>query len=88
MQAGARMDDLGSAYLDGALCVLNEDGTTSFSGMAASDTIGAAELVYFAFDLLFVDGASIGRSSSARCASRRYSPAPLGAIRSAPIKLI
>jgi DNA ligase D-like protein (predicted ligase) len=52
--------DLGSAYLDGELCALNEDGTTSFSGMqAATDTVGAAELIYFVFGLLFVDGASI-----------------------------
>jgi bifunctional non-homologous end joining protein LigD len=57
---GLRALDLGSTYLDGELCALNEDGTTSFSGMqAATDTVGAAELVYFVFDLLFVDGASI-----------------------------
>jgi ATP-dependent DNA ligase len=51
---------LGAADLDGELCVLNEDGTTSFSGLqAATDSRGAAELVYFAFDLLFVEGAGI-----------------------------
>jgi DNA ligase D-like protein (predicted ligase) len=51
---------LGAAYLDGELCVLNADGTTSFSGLqAATDSRGSAELVYFAFDLLFVDGAGI-----------------------------
>jgi DNA ligase D-like protein (predicted ligase) len=46
---------LGNAYLDGELCALNEDGTTSFSGMQNA----TAGLVYFAFDLLFVDGAVI-----------------------------
>jgi bifunctional non-homologous end joining protein LigD len=57
---GLRKLDLGSAYLDGELCALNEDGTTSFSGIqAATDMLGAAELIYFAFDLLFVDGTSI-----------------------------
>jgi bifunctional non-homologous end joining protein LigD len=51
---------LGNAYLDGELCALRPDGTTSFSGLqAATDTPGAAELVYFAFDLLFIDGADI-----------------------------
>jgi DNA ligase D-like protein (predicted ligase) len=49
---------LGSAYLDGELCAL--DGTTSFSGIqAATDERGAADLVYFVFDLLFLDGISI-----------------------------
>jgi DNA ligase D-like protein (predicted ligase) len=52
--------ELGSAYVDGELCALNADGTTSFSGLqAATDRRGSAELVYFAFDLLFVDGAGI-----------------------------
>jgi hypothetical protein len=33
--------ELGAVYLDGELCVLNEDGTTSFSGMqAAADSGG------------------------------------------------
>jgi DNA ligase D-like protein (predicted ligase) len=52
--------ELGAAYLDGELCALNADGTTSFSGMqAATDNRRSAALVYFAFDLLFVDGAGI-----------------------------
>src|ERR1700730_6121893 len=47
--------ELGNAYLDGELCTVRPDGTTSFSGMqAASDAGGAAGLVYFAFDLLFI----------------------------------
>jgi bifunctional non-homologous end joining protein LigD len=52
--------NLGSVYIDGELYALNPDGTTSFSGMqAATDERGAAELVYFAFDLVFGDGAGI-----------------------------
>jgi len=51
---------LGDVYLDGELCALNPDGTTSFSALqAATDERGSAELVYFLFDLLFVDGLDI-----------------------------
>jgi ATP-dependent DNA ligase len=42
---------VGNAYVDGELCALREDGTTSFSvTQAASDDRGSASLVYFAFD--------------------------------------
>ena len=45
------------AYLDGELCAVRADGTTSFSLMqAATDGESAARLVYFAFDLLHLDG--------------------------------
>jgi ATP-dependent DNA ligase len=45
------------AYLDGELCGLRPDGITSFSMIqAASDSGNAAPLVYFLFDLLYVDG--------------------------------
>jgi DNA ligase D-like protein (predicted ligase) len=45
------------AYLDGELCAVRPDGTTSFSLMqAATDGERAAGLVYFAFDLLHLDG--------------------------------
>lgn len=48
--------DAQSAYLDGELCAVRPDGTTSFAKMqAASDEDRTGELVYFAFDLLFVD---------------------------------
>jgi bifunctional non-homologous end joining protein LigD len=51
---------LENAYIDGELCAVRSDGTTSFSAMqAASDGGGGAGLVYFAFDLLFVNGESI-----------------------------
>jgi len=47
-----------TAYLDGELCGVRSDGVTSFSLMQnASDGGNAAGLVFFAFDLLFVDGA-------------------------------
>src|SRR6202020_441042 len=43
------------AYLDGELCAVRPDGTTSFSALQGhGDTPG--ELVYFAFDLLHLDG--------------------------------
>jgi DNA ligase D-like protein (predicted ligase) len=46
-----------SAYLDGELCAVRADGTTSFAELqAATDEHRTAHLVYFAFDLLFLDG--------------------------------
>jgi ATP-dependent DNA ligase len=48
------------AYLDGELCGVRHDGTTSFSIIqAASDTGNAAALVFFFFDLLHIDGEDI-----------------------------
>jgi DNA ligase D-like protein (predicted ligase) len=45
------------AYLDGELCAIRPDGTTSFSLMqAATDAGSAAGLMFFAFDLLHLDG--------------------------------
>ena len=45
------------AYLDGELCAVQTDGTTSFSLMqAATDGETAAGLVYYVFDLLHFDG--------------------------------
>jgi DNA ligase D-like protein (predicted ligase) len=45
------------AYLDGELCGVRPDGITSFSMIQnASDTGNAAGLVFFLFDLLYVDG--------------------------------
>jgi ATP-dependent DNA ligase len=46
-----------SAYLDGELCAVRSDGTTTFSEMqAATDEERTTNLVYFVFDLLFLDG--------------------------------
>ena len=48
------------AYLDGELCGVGPDGTTSFSMIQnASDTGNAAGLVFFLFDLLYLDGEDV-----------------------------
>ena len=48
-----------SAYLDGELCALYPDGVPSFSRLqAAMDDGRTGELVFFAFDLLFLNGES------------------------------
>jgi bifunctional non-homologous end joining protein LigD len=48
------------AYLDGELCGVRPDGTTSFSLIQnASDTGNAEALVFFLFDLLHLDGETI-----------------------------
>ena len=45
------------AYFDRELCGVGPDGTTSFSMIQnASDTGNAAGLVFFLFDLLYLDG--------------------------------
>jgi ATP-dependent DNA ligase len=47
------------AYLDGELCGVRPDGTTSFSLIQnASDTGNSGALVIFLFDLLHLEGAS------------------------------
>ncbi|MGC2523331.1 MAG: non-homologous end-joining DNA ligase [Stellaceae bacterium] len=49
------------AYLDGELCGIGPGGITSFSMIqAASDAGNAAGLVFFLFDLLYLDGVNIG----------------------------
>jgi bifunctional non-homologous end joining protein LigD len=49
-----------AAYLDGELCAVRPDGTTSFPEMqAATDGRRTTGLVYFVFDLLFLDGKSL-----------------------------
>src|SRR3984893_1275313 len=48
-----------SAYLDGELCALNADGVPVFSRLqAAMDEGKTDKLVFFAFDLLFLNGES------------------------------
>jgi ATP-dependent DNA ligase len=45
------------AYLDGELCGITRDGKTSFSMIqTASDTGNADALIFFIFDLLYLDG--------------------------------
>ncbi|MBV8962439.1 MAG: non-homologous end-joining DNA ligase [Hyphomicrobiales bacterium] len=51
---GLRVD---RAYLDGELCAVGSDGLTSFAEMqAATDRRSAAGLIYFAFDLIYLEG--------------------------------
>jgi ATP-dependent DNA ligase len=48
------------AYLDGELCGVRPDGITSFSRIQnASDTGNSRALVFFLFDLLYLDGETI-----------------------------
>ena len=48
-----------SAYLDGELCALNADGVPVFSRLqAATDEGRTDQLLFFAFDLLFLNGQS------------------------------
>jgi ATP-dependent DNA ligase len=48
------------AYLDGELCSVRPDGTTSFSEIqAATGERRTSNLVYFVFDLLFLDGKNL-----------------------------
>jgi hypothetical protein len=56
---GAPLASLGAhqAYFDGELCGVGPDGITSFRMIQnASDTGNAAGLVFFLFDLLYLDG--------------------------------
>jgi ATP-dependent DNA ligase len=49
--------DARQAYLDGELCGVGPDGTTSFNIVQlASDSGNAAALMFFLFDLLYLDG--------------------------------
>jgi ATP-dependent DNA ligase len=49
--------DARQAYLDGELCGVGPDGITSFNIVQlASDRGNAAALVFFLFDLLYLDG--------------------------------
>src|SRR4051794_6732378 len=49
-----------SAYLDGELCGVLADGRTAFNLIQnASDTGQSGALVFFLFDLLFVDGGDL-----------------------------
>jgi bifunctional non-homologous end joining protein LigD len=45
------------AYLDGELCGVRPDGVTSFALIQnAADRRGGSALIYFVFDLLYIDG--------------------------------
>jgi bifunctional non-homologous end joining protein LigD len=45
-----------NAYLDGELCGVGPDGRTAFNLIQNSMEHGDASLVFFLFDLLFLDG--------------------------------
>jgi hypothetical protein len=50
------------AYIDGELCAVSETGVTSFSLMqAATDSRRTATLIFYAFDLLYLDGDNLMR---------------------------
>ena len=56
-----------SAYLDGELCALNADGVPVFSRLqAAMDEGRTDQLVFFAFDLLFLNGREHGATATHR----------------------
>jgi ATP-dependent DNA ligase len=56
-----------TAYIDGELCGVDEAGLPSFAHtQAATDGERGVHLVYYAFDLLHLDGWDVSDSSSAR----------------------
>jgi DNA ligase D-like protein (predicted ligase) len=58
--AGALSTIPGQAYLDGELCGVRPDGVTSFALIQnAAERRGGADLVYFVFDLLYLDGQNL-----------------------------
>ena len=60
VEALAKVGGAKTGYLDGELCGIGDDGLPSFSQtQAASDGSRGARLVYFAFDLLHLDGRDI-----------------------------
>ncbi len=48
-----------TAYIDGELCGVRADGVTSFELMQQASDRGAGALVYYAFDLMELDGKSL-----------------------------
>jgi ATP-dependent DNA ligase len=48
-----------TAYIDGELCAVRPDGVTSFEMMQQASDGGGAPLVYYAFDLLELDGEDV-----------------------------
>ncbi|HEV2547376.1 MAG TPA: non-homologous end-joining DNA ligase [Stellaceae bacterium] len=57
MAAAVAALDARGLYLDGEICAVHEDGVTSFPELqAATEAHLTAGLVYFVFDLLFLDG--------------------------------
>src|SRR5580704_17800295 len=50
-----------TAYIDGELCGVGADGVTSFELMQQATDRGTGALVYYAFDLMELDGAPTAR---------------------------
>jgi bifunctional non-homologous end joining protein LigD len=50
-----------TAYLDGELCGVRPDGVTSFELMQQASDSGTGPLIYFAFDLLELDGENVAK---------------------------
>ena len=48
-----------TAYIDGELCGVRPDGVTSFEMMQRASDGGSGALIYYAFDLLELDGADV-----------------------------
>jgi DNA ligase D-like protein (predicted ligase) len=62
---------LKSAYIDGEVCALRPDGTSSFAELqAATDSRRSEHLTYLAFDLLFLNGKDL-RARTLRERKRR-----------------
>jgi DNA ligase D-like protein (predicted ligase) len=58
--AALRTLSVRQAYLDGELCGVRPDGVTSFALIQnAADRHGGSDLVYFVFDLLYIDGQNL-----------------------------
>jgi outer membrane murein-binding lipoprotein Lpp len=67
--------DAQMAYLDGELCAVRSDGTTAFSEMQAATAEGrTTNLVYFVFDVLFLDGKKMAELRASR--AQRGCPRP------------
>jgi DNA ligase D-like protein (predicted ligase) len=52
-----------TAYIDGELCAVGADGVTSFELMQQASDRGTGALVYYAFDLMDLDGAPTAKMS-------------------------
>jgi len=79
------------AYLDGELCRVRPDGVTSFALIQnARDRRGGSDLVYFVFDLLYIDGQDLMplplSSRKARSASDGPMPSGTAIIRSGTVR--
>jgi bifunctional non-homologous end joining protein LigD len=66
-----------SAYLNGELCALNAEGVPVFSRLqAAMDDGRTDQLVFFAFDLLFLNGVSTAQLPLLKHSRRRSESEP------------